>query len=346
MDKINKETLSQAVTKGIISGEQYNKILALDSAAEPATGEKKRGLNYVTAFYYFGALIIIFAFTYFLVSQWDKLSTGLILAIALAFQATCFGLGIYLRKSLNYKVSGSLLVTAAVAITPLTVYSLEKIFGIWPVTKVTSDAGSYEQYWTLIKPCWVYIEFITLLVAAATLFWVRFSFLAVVIGHTAWFLSMDLAELMAGGQSFSDASWEIRKWVSIIIGAIMISVGRLLNRKTEEDYSLWLFIYGALIVTTATAFIWLNNELNALLYLALHIIFVVMSIRWQRTSLMVFGAIGIYVYLGRLAWNIFRDSPFFPIILALIGLLMILGTVSFQRNKEKLIGIINKPGPA
>jgi len=346
MDGIDRETLSQAVSKGIISYEQYNKIIALDSEAEPAGGEKKRGLNYITAFYYFGALIIIFAFTYFLVSQWNQLSTGLILSIALAFQVACFGLGTYLRNKLNYKVSGGLLVTAAVAITPLTIYSLEKMSGIWPAANAISSSGGYEQYWSLIKPCWVYIEFITLLVAAATLYWVRFSFLAVVIGHTAWFLSMDFAELMAGVQNYSSASWEIRKWVSITIGAIMIIIGRLLNRKTEENYSLWLFIYGALIVTGAAAFTWLNNELNALLYLALHIIFVVMSIRWQRSSLMVFGALGIYIYLGHLAWNIFKGSPFFPIALAVIGLLMILGTVSFQRNKEKFTGIMNKPGSA
>lgn len=345
MDKINKEILTQAVTKGVINGEQYNKILALDSEAEPAKGEKKRGLNYVTAFYYFGALIIIFAFTYFLASQWAHLPTILILAIALAFQSVCFGLGIYLRNKLNYKVSGGLLVTAAIAITPLVVYSLEKIFGIWPAAETMGGSGEYNEFWILIRPCWIYIEFITLLVAAVTLFWVRFSFLAVVIGHAAWFLSMDFAELVSGSQINSDASWETRKWVSIIIGAIMIGAGRLLNRKTEEDYSLWLFIYGALIVTTVTAFSWLNNNLNALVYLALHIIFVVLSVRWQRKSLMVFGALGIYIYLGHLAWMIFSNSPFFPIVLASIGLLMILGTVSFQRNKDTLTGIINKSGP-
>lgn len=340
------DLLAQAVTKGIISGEQYDKIIALDSQAEPVSGEKKRGLNYVTAFYYFGALIIIFAFTYFLVSQWAKLSTWMILGIALAFQISCFKLGAYLRNKLNYKVAGGLLVTVAVAITPLTVYCLEKISGIWPSDNGQDSLGSYDKYWIWIKPCWVYIELFTLMVAAGALIWVRFSFLALVIGHTAWFLSMDLAELMAGHQNYLDGSWETRKWVSIIIGGIMISVARLLNRKTEEDYSLWLFLYGALIVTTATAFTWLNNEFNALIFFGLHIFFVLMSIRWQRKSLMVFGALGIYIYLGHLAWNIFKDSPFFPIALALIGLLMILGTVSFQRNKEKLIGMINKPGPA
>lgn len=335
MADIKKEVLTQAVSRGIITDEQYHKIIALDSEAGSAVGERKKGLNYIMAFYYFGALIIIFAFTYFLVSQWESLPTGAILAIALAFQFVCFGMGLYLRKKLNYKVAGGLLVTAAVAITPLVVYSLEKMFGIWPKEPGRHDVG-YSGYWRLIKPCWVYIEGITLIVVFVTLRWVRFSFLAVVIGHTAWFLSMDLVEIILGVPDYGEA----RKWVSIIIGAAMIGAGRLLNRKTEEDYSLWLFLYGALIFTGATAFTWLDNELNALLVLITHIMLVVMSIRWQMTSLMVFGALGIYIYLGHLAWEIFRDSPFFPISLALIGLLMILGTVSFQRNKEKFIGFI------
>jgi len=339
MANIKKEILTQAVSKGIITDEQYHKIIALDSEVESPLGEKKKGLNYIMAFYYFGALIIIFAFTYFLVSQWNNLPTGGILAIALAFQVVCFGVGLYLRKKLNYKVAGGLLVTVAVAITPLVVYSFEKMFGIWPA-EPGRHGVRYSDYWRLIKPCWVYIEGITLIVAFVTLRWVRFSFLAAVIGHTAWFLSMDLVEIILGSPNYGEAFWETRKWVSIIIGAAMIGAGRLFNRKTEENYSLWLFIYGALIFTTATAFTWLNNELNALLVLITHIMLVVMSIRWQRTSLMVFGALGIYIYLSHLAWVIFKNSPFFPIALALIGLLMILGTVSFQRNKEKFIGFI------
>ncbi len=341
MTSVKKEILIQAVSKNIITDEQYRKIIALDGEAELAVGERKKGLNYIMAFYYFGALIMIFSFTYFLVSQWKDLPTAAILTIGLTFQVVCFVIGLYLRKKLNYKVSGGLLVTAAVAITPLVVYSLEKMFGIWP-TEPGGYGAQYSDYWILIKPCWVYIEGITLIFALLTLRWVRFSFLAAVIGHTAWFLSMDLTEIILGSPSYGEVFWEARKWVSIIIGAIMISTGRLLNRKTEEDYSLWLFIYGALIFTSATAFTWFTNELNALLVLITHIGLVVMSIRWQRTSLMVFGAIGIYIYLGHLAWNIFKNSPFFPIALALIGLIMILGTVSFQKNKEKLKGIIRK----
>lgn len=340
MSNIKKESLLESVQKGIITQEQYQKILALDSG-ETSKGEKKRGLNYIIAFYYFGAMIIIFAFTYFLVSQWENLSAGSILAIGLGFQIACAGLGVYIYKKLNYPISGGLLVTAAIAISPLVVYSIEKMLGIWPASPGTYGAN-YSDYWRLIKPCWVYIELVTLIVAFIALYFVRFSFIALAIGHTVWFLSMDLVEIILGGRNYGAPYWETRQWVSVLIGATMVAIARLFNRRTKEDYSLWLFLYGGLIFTTAASFTWLKNEMQALLYLLVHLIFVVMSIRWQRKSLMVFGALGIYVYLGHLAYDIFKNSPFFPIALALIGLLMILGTVSFQRNQDKLVKFIGK----
>ena len=327
---MNKETLYESVREGIITEAQLQKTLALENEA-PAQGEKKRGLNYIMVLYYFGAMIIIFAFTYFLVSQWDNLSPSNILAIALTFQTLCFVLGYYLRYKLQYRISGGLLTTAAVSITPLVIYSFERIFGIWPTNPQTA---AYGDYWRLIKPCWIYIELGTLLVAFIAVFRARFSLLALVIGHTLWFLSMDIVGIILGGEHDGESSWEARRWVSILISASMISVGKLLNRRTTEDYTLWLFIYGGLIFMTAGAMTWLDNEAEAILYLLTQLALVVMSIRWQRKSLMVFGALGVYIYLSHLAYDFFKNSPLFPIALATIGLLMILGTVSFQRNKQ------------
>ncbi|OGX03983.1 MAG: hypothetical protein A3G87_04655 [Omnitrophica bacterium RIFCSPLOWO2_12_FULL_50_11] len=288
------------------------------------------------ALYYFGAMIIIFAFTYFLVSQWETLSSWTVLGIALGFQALCFGMGYYLRYKLQYRISGGLLTTAAASITPLAIYSLERIFGVWPAD---AKGMGYSDYWRWIRPCWVYMELATLMVAFIALYRARFSLIMLVIGHTLWFLSMDIVGIILGtNTNYGEPSWEARRWVSIVISAAMIGVAKLLNRRTREDYSLWLFIYGGLIFMTAGAFTWLDHEAGALIYLATQIMFIVMSVKWQRTSLMVFGALGFYIYLAHLAYDLFKNSPFFPIALALIGLLMILGTVSFQRQRFPKMG--------
>lgn len=337
MAPLSQESLVKCVQMGIITEAQMQKILQVEKKNPSAIGEKERGLNTVMVFYYFGAMIIISAFTYFLVSQWDHLSSGTVLAISLVFQLVCYVLGFYLRNKLKYLISGGLLITAAISITPLVIYSVERMFGVWPAEP---KGASYNDFWLLIKPCWVYIELGTLIVALLTLLRCRFSLIALVIGHTLWFFSMDVVEIILGGTNYSPQSWETRKWVSIIISAAMIGVARLLNRRTKEDYSMWLFIYGGAIFMTAGALIFLNKEFGAFLYFIIHLIFIVASIRWQRRSLMVFGALGAYAYLGHLAYEVFKNSPFFPIALAFIGILMILGTVAFQRNKAALVAFI------
>jgi len=338
MPEKQTELLKQALAKGIINQSQYHEIISLaPDNPDEYKSEPKRGLNPIMTLYYFGALIIIFAFTYFLSTQWKALSAPTILSIALTFQIICFALGAYLRNKLGYKISGGLLSTVAMAITPLTAYSLLKIFGFWPEAPNTYS-NQYSDYWRVIKGNWVWIEAITLIVSLIGLYLIRFSFIAIVIGHTAWFLSMDLAELILRQphQNNYHLTMETRQWVSILIGAIMIGIGRLLNKKTKEDYSLWLFIFGGLIFTTSTSLYCLRSPLSAFCYALIHLILVITSILWQRKSLMVFGALGIYIYLGHLAWNTFKHSLLFPMALALLGLLMILLTVAFQQNKAKL----------
>jgi predicted MFS family arabinose efflux permease len=55
----------------------------------------------------------------------------------------------------------------------------------------------------------------------------------------------------------------------------------------------------------------------------------------KRSVFLVFGAMGAYIYLGHLAWEVFKESVFFPFVLALLGLGLILGTVWGQRYWRK-----------
>jgi hypothetical protein len=55
-----------------------------------------------------------------------------------------------------------------------------------------------------------------------------------------------------------------------------------------------------------------------------------LAIKLKRTVFMVFGVLGVYAYLGHLAWTVFQDSVLFPFVLALLGLSLILGTVFGQ----------------
>ena len=62
-----------------------------------------------------------------------------------------------------------------------------------------------------------------------------------------------------------------------------------------------------------------------------------MSLKLRRAVFLVFGAMGAYIYLGHLAWEVFKDSVLFPFVLALLGLSLILGTVWGQRYWKRQI---------
>jgi hypothetical protein len=75
-----------------------------------------------------------------------------------------------------------------------------------------------------------------------------------------------------------------------------------------------------------------DSELRRALYALLNVGLIGLAVWLQRTTFLVFGALGVHLYLGHLAYQVFKDSFFFPFALALLGLSLILVTVWMQRR--------------
>jgi hypothetical protein len=75
-----------------------------------------------------------------------------------------------------------------------------------------------------------------------------------------------------------------------------------------------------------------DSEMRRALYALLNVGFIWLAVKLRRSVFLVFGAIGVHLYLGHLAYEVFKDSFFFPFVLALLGLSMILLTVVMQRR--------------
>jgi hypothetical protein len=84
--------------------------------------------------------------------------------------------------------------------------------------------------------------------------------------------------------------------------------------------------WGGLTVMTG------GTQFTKLLYLLVNIGLIAAAVASRRTTFPVFGALGCWVYIGQLAYEVFRDSVLFPFALALFGLGMILSTVAAQRR--------------
>jgi hypothetical protein len=66
-----------------------------------------------------------------------------------------------------------------------------------------------------------------------------------------------------------------------------------------------------------------------------HRAFVILEMFWRRTFL-VFGALGLFGYLGHLAYCVFNDSLLFPFALSLLGIGIIYLGLQYQRRRKQI----------
>ena len=314
--------------------QRFNPLLRSEPHA-PAK-ERRKGLNLVMVAYYFGAMLMISACAWFLGDKWEALGTSGILVTTLVYMLIAGKTGWWLRGK-GYVVGGGLLITVAVCLVPLLVYTIEDMTGLWPRGE---RPGQYEQYYPMIHGSWIIMELATIAAAAIALRYVRFAFLTAPLAFSFWFLSMDVAALMWGEASLS---WEKRQWVSVVVGLITLFVGygleRVLHRREEprsEDFAFWCYLFGMLAFWGGLTSMSSDSEVRRAVYALINVGLVGLAVKLKRATILVFGALGVHLYLGHLAYSVFEDSIFFPFVLALLGLSLILVTVWAQRRMSVL----------
>jgi hypothetical protein len=180
------------------------------------------------------------------------------------------------------------------------------------------------------------MELATIAAAAIALRFARFGFLTAPMAFSFWFLSMDLAALILGE---GNDSWETRKWVSVIVGLFILLIGYGLDKKLHkserpdtEDYAFWCYLFGLLAFWGGLTAMDSGSEVKRALYALINIGLIGLAVKLRRTTFLIFGALGVHLYLGHLAYRVFKDSFLFPFALALLGLSLILLTVWMQRR--------------
>jgi hypothetical protein len=303
------------------------------NVAEPKAPvvERRKGLNIATVAYYFGAMLMIVACAWFLGDKWERLGSPGILGTVIVYMMIAGGLGWWLRGK-GYLIGGGLLITVAVCLVPLLTYTIEDILGLWP----SANPGPYKNYYPWINGSWIVMELATIAAAALALRFVRFGFLTAPIAFSFWFLSMDLAALITRNASLS---WETRQWISVIVGLFTLLVGYGLERymhkpgePRSEDFAFWCYLFGMLAFWGGLTSMNSGSEIMQALYALLNVGLIWLAVKLRRSTFLVFGALGVHLYLGHLAYQVFEDSFFFPFVLALLGLSLILLTVWMQRR--------------
>ena len=324
--------LSQDAAEGLLQW-AHDQRASLSSSTDTArqTVEQRKGLNLVTVAYYFGAMLMISACAWFLGDKWNALGSKGILITSLTYAAITAVAGCWLRKK-GYVIGGGLLITVAVSLTPLVVYTIEDMFGVWPGDR----PGAYKDYYPWIHGSWVIMELATIAVGAIALRFVRFGFLTAPIAFSFWFLSMDAVAWYLGQH---ELDWTTRKWVSVVVGALTLLIGFGLdktlhkpNQPRTEDFAFWCYLFGLMAFWGGLSSMESHSEIGRAIYALINLGLIGLAIKVRRITFLAFGAMGVYVYLGHLAYEVFKDSVFFPFSLALLGLSMILATVWAQRR--------------
>jgi hypothetical protein len=332
---VSKDDLTWAASEGVISPQQGE---ALWRALERRQGAgPKFDLPHVA--YYFGALIVIGAMGWFMNLGWERFGGGGIFLIS-AVYALCFVLA---GRTLWYKeklqVPGGLLFTMAVCMTPLAIYGLERLTGIWP----QADPGVYRGYHIWVKGSWFLMEVGTILAGVVALRFIRFPFLTAPIAFSLWYMSMDLTPLLFGQTDFT---WNQRLWVSLWFGLAVLLVSYIIDRRTEEDYALWGYLFGMLAFWGGLSLMESGSELRRFLYCVINVGLILLSVLLDRRLFIVFGSLGVFGYLGHLAYRVFKDSLMFPFVLSFLGILIIYLGIKYQRNRDvinrSILGLMPK----
>jgi hypothetical protein len=153
-------------------------------------------------------------------------------------------------------------------------------------------------------------------------------------------MSMDLAALLAKLYASNDwlSDWELRRRVSLYFGAAMIIVAWRfdLKRPKAGDFGFWLHLFGALTFWGAITSASDAAEIGKALYCLLNIALIGFAIFLDRRIYAVLGTIGVAMYLGYLAFDVFQDVLAFSFVVSLIGLAVIFIGIFYQRKQAAI----------
>ncbi len=334
--------LQAAFEAGVIDAETRDRLVAFfDSRAGAPLKSPAPKFDVTHVLYYAGALLVMSAMGLFSNVAFNALGGYALTATALVYAAGFTALGAFLWRTPDLRTPAGLAVAVAVSMTPLAIYGVQDALDLWAADK----PKNYQSFFPLINASWVYMEVGTVLAAMLALRFFAFPFILMVAAIALWFLSMDLAALLVKAYTVSDwlSDWELRRRVSLYFGAAMILAAWAidLKRPAAGDFGFWLHLFGALTFWGAITSASDAAEIGKAIYCLLNIGLIGFAVFLNRRIYAVLGVIGVAMYLGYLAFDVFNDVLAFSFIVSLIGLGVIFAGIFYQRKREAISSAVD-----
>lgn len=331
MEGDDDRRLDAAVSLGIITAEQARAIRDLVPRRAPAP---QRAMPTGAAFlgYVVGAITVLVAMTWFLADRWEWLGPGGVLTVALLYVAVFWLVSRRLTQE-GFRLAAAIATTLAVGMVPLVTLSLLELTQ-W-LAEPSPAACRYPDF--VFWPCRaeeLLVELTTLGAALLVFRTTRVSLLVLPIAGIGLRFVFHAADVLwRQGLGALSAGW-----VWVIGASLLLAAAYEADRRTEDRaIGLWLHLVAAIAANAAVLLLVGQIENYRHLLIPLALLAFVFALRMARAAWTVVGLIWFVAYLGWLAGEVFEDSPFFPIVLAALGIGVIILTVWIQRNSARLV---------
>lgn len=321
--------MNKAVDAKIITKKQLEQLIEFIKQ-QP---DHSPGLNFTNVLYYLGGLIAIGAMSLFMNLGWEAFGGWGIVFLCICYAVLGLSL-VHVFQNRGLSIPAGICATFVICLTPLAIYGLQQGMGWWP------DDTVFRQYNYYIKWHWLFMELGTLVVGVILLWIYRYPFMIMPLAVTLWYMSMDLTSMLTGG----DYTFELGAKMSMYFGLAILLLAFWVDVRSRQsaDYAFWLYFFGVLAFWGGLTSQHSDYELSKFFYLCINLIMILVGIILNRKVFVVFGGLGVCFYVGHLAYDVFKDSYLFPVILTVIGLTVIYLGILWQKHEASVTASMRK----
>ncbi|GLS82656.1 hypothetical protein [Paraferrimonas haliotis] len=309
-----KQKLQQGVHQGIITQEQAESLL-------PILSEHHETVSITRALIYLGAAIGLFSLWLFIDLGWQHWGGFGVAGLTLAYAAVAFGIDRWLIQPEQglIKVLVRLFLAACV---PLFWFGVFVGVGWWEGDHIATSQVDSEVLILLVL-------FAVSCAALASrephaLWWTPLTV-------AVWILILEITDAFPGR-----FGWEESAQLTMVYGLVLMVIAYWRSAKDSFHYSLWqtLLLLGGYFFWLGLTLQHASSDTSRLIYAVVNIAFLGVGVWLSIRSFMALGVIGVLLYLGYLAYELFKDSIWLPVLFVAVGLLIIASALIWHRRKQ------------
>jgi hypothetical protein len=334
--------LSEATRRALVDFLHEREEHALDCGDSAVVRPVALRFDLTHVLWYAGALVVMLSMGIFTTAAFNRLGGVVLTATAVVYATGFIALCHYLWHVHELRTAGGLAATIALAMVPMAIYGIRDMFGLWPGV---SEPSTYRTFFSYVGSSWVAMELGTLAAAGVVFYFYPFPFIGFIAALALWFLSMDITEWVRDGHT---PYFSLRFDVSFWFGAGLVGTAWLGDLKWRRlgNFVFWLHIVGAASFWGGLTGLEISNDRLGLGYCVVNIGLVLFSVLADRRIYAIFGALGIALYLGHLAYDVFDDALWFSFALSGIGLSTIGLGIFYQLKRRAIEQVMDAWTPA